>query len=154
MRVGASWGDACILNISTNGLLMQAPAPPPRGAYLELRRGRHAIVARVIWANHHRFGLRTQDLLPVEAIINEPESCNDELQRSTVNGTAGERRSLPRDRQVQHENSRMQSRMMEFVCMAIFVASAAGVVFGTLNQAFAGPLSNVSAALTPRSVSR
>jgi len=112
------------------------------------------MVARVVWVKHHRFGVRTQDLLPVEAIINEPESCDDELQRPTANETVYKRRSSPRDRQVQHDDSRMQSRMMEFVCIAVFVASAAGLVFGALDQAFASPLSDVSAALTPRSVGR
>jgi len=154
MRLDASWGDACILNISSHGLLMQAAAPPARGTYVELRRGRHPMVARVVWVKHHRFGVRTQDLLPVEAIINEPESCDDELQRPTANETVYKRRSSPRDRQVQHDDSRMQSRMMEFVCIAVFVASAAGLVFGALDQAFASPLSDVSAALTPRSVGR
>lgn len=39
MRTGASWGDVCLLNLSSRGVLAQAAVPPPKGAYIEVRRG-------------------------------------------------------------------------------------------------------------------
>lgn len=39
MRVGPSWSDALILNLSSKGLMVRSDRPPSRGSYLEIRRG-------------------------------------------------------------------------------------------------------------------
>ena len=44
MRSGVSWHDVCILNLSRRGLGIQAAEPPQRGAYVEIRRGKHVIL--------------------------------------------------------------------------------------------------------------
>jgi hypothetical protein len=147
IRVGATWNDVCILNISPRGLSMQASAPPPRGTYLEVRRGAHEIMACVMWANHHRFGVRTQDVLPIEHIINHPDRagaahCSDE--------PIPERRHSPRSAAERHETSRMLSRAMEFAVIGLFAASAAVVTFSTVADALQTPLADASAALAPR----
>lgn len=150
MRVGASWGDVCILNISSRGLLLQAATPPPRGTYLEVCRGRHVIVARVAWTKHHRLGVRTQEALPVEQIIEEPDSSTAEHPKAAPIAAAVERRSSPRNLQVRHQKSRVVARTMEFACIAIFAATAAVMAFEMLEKTFARPLPHVSAALAPR----
>ncbi len=73
IKAGPGWHDGCILNISSRGMLMQAADPPPRGSYLEIRRGALVIVARVMWTNRHRFGVKAQDPLPIDAIIRDVE---------------------------------------------------------------------------------
>ena len=75
MRVGAAWHDVCILDISSRGLALQTADPPPRGSYLEVRRGRHVIVARVVWADQQRLGVLSQDPLAIDAIIGEPDGA-------------------------------------------------------------------------------
>ena len=58
MLSGASWHDICILNCSLHGLGIQAPQSPARGSYVEIRRGRQTIVARVAWSKGHRAGVK------------------------------------------------------------------------------------------------
>jgi hypothetical protein len=148
MRVGTCWKDVCILNISSRGLLLQAAVPPARGSYLELRRGRHIMLARVVWADNRRCGLRTQDLLPVEEIVSERESPPAQSGTPTAPATFVDRRSSPREREVRHENSRMLSRAIEFCTITVFAASAAVAAYGTLEQSLSRPLASASAALT------
>ena len=150
MRIGASWNDVCILNISARGLSMQAAAAPPRGTYLEIRRGDHEIMACVIWANDHRFGVRTQDLLVIDDIIHQP----NRLAASPAGAAAGipilDRRRSRCGSAERHEISRMLSRSMEFAVMGMFVASAALVTFDFVADALQRPLADASAALAPK----
>jgi len=143
MRVAAAWNDVCILNISPRGLSVQAASPPPRGTYLEIRRGAHEITARVIWSGHHRFGVHTQDELAIDDIINHPD-------RSTEDPVATpDRRHARRTAATRHDDSRMLSRAMEFAVIGIFAASAAVATFGTVTEVLR-PLSGLSAALAPK----
>ena len=88
VRVAGVWGDVCILDISTRGLLLQSSDPPARGAYLAILRGHQSIVGRVIWVQGQRFGLRTQDALPIDEIINPPEASKLVLKRAVAAGTS------------------------------------------------------------------
>jgi hypothetical protein len=69
MRAGGAPVDICIRNISSRGMLLQAAAPPPRGAYVEILTARHTIVGRVAWRNDRRFGIETQARLDIGAIV-------------------------------------------------------------------------------------
>lgn len=144
MRCGASWSDACILNLSKRGMLVQSPEAPSRGSYLEIRRGSHVIVARVVWANSNRFGIRTQDDIPAEELIEDREKP------APAQGTGGvpcyERRARPRTNH-SHEASRWRSRAMEFGTMAIAGSAAAYLVFGAVSDSLGRPLAAVSQAL-------
>ncbi len=145
MRIGASWNDVCILNISPRGLAMQAAAPPPRGTYLELRRGEHEIMACVMWATDHRFGVRTQDLLVVDDIIHQPNRSA----ATSPGAETNDRRGTQRNSAERHESSRMLSRAMEFAVLGVFAVSAAVVTFGTVVEALQQPLADATAALAP-----
>lgn len=70
MRVGNSYSDVCIRDISGRGMMLQAALPPSPGTYIEILRGAHIVVARVVWARDRRFGIRAQDQMDVPAIIN------------------------------------------------------------------------------------
>src|SRR5690349_16447421 len=96
MRNGPSWADVNIRNISSRGLMVQAASSPPRGSYVELRRGRHAIVARVAWSNGRRFGVQTQDRLDVDAIVAEPDQSSSDFRKAKAADPAFERRATPR----------------------------------------------------------
>ena len=144
MRSSATWGDVCILNISSRGLQLQTARPPERGAYVEVRRGPHVIVGRVAWSKHHRFGIRSQDALFVDAIIAEPGDA--EAQRGPVAYVPVERRTVPRPA-ASAERSRVAARAFEFACVGLVVVAGATMLYGAAEAALAAPLATVSNAL-------
>lgn len=147
MRHGTGWSEARILNISSRGLLIQAPSAPRRGTYVEICRGQHRIVARVVWTQQERFGVFSQDRLPVDSITRGIEPPD------LPAGAAGcERRSRPREQVrpalVDHlARSRQQSRTIEFLCVVAFGAIAAVLAFDTIRTTLSRPLAQVSASL-------
>ena len=144
LRMGARWSDACILNVSSRGVLIHTPEPPQRGSYVELRREDKVIIGRVMWANGSRAGLRAQDRVPVEAIVTARAA---QARRLTARPTGGvERRRVPRD----HERSRLRGRAMEFASVAAIGATLSVAAFSMVAQALAEPLSRVRTALTPQ----
>ena len=148
MRNGASWHDVCILNVSKRGLGIQAADPPARGTYLEIWRGRHAIIARVMWAKGHRAGLQAQDSIFVEALVNEPVQSRA-LPAGVGDAQLVERRKAPRTIQQRQDQSRLAGRAFEFACF-VLVAGALGLTaFGAVQEALASPLSQIEAALGP-----
>ena len=149
MRIGASWNEVCILNISPRGLAMQAAAAPPRGTYLEIRRGGHEIMACVMWASHHRFGVRTQDALMIDDIIHHPDRpvaapADDAASQALAVRSVSRRKVAER-----LEHSRMLSRAMEFAVIGAFAAGAAAVTYAAVAEVLARPLAEASAALAP-----
>jgi len=142
MKVGAGWHDTCILNISSRGMLLQAADPPVRGSYLEIRRGPEVIVARVMWTKTHRFGVKSQDVLSIDAIV-----ANTALApiREAVPG--GERRANTRTRLAAHERSRLQGRVMEYGFAAALAVVVALFAAGEVYQLLARPAEMVTAAL-------
>ena len=145
MRSGVSWHDVCILNLSVHGVGIQAAEPPARGTYVEIRRGSQVIVARVAWARGHRAGLRSQDAIFISAIVNDVGSAASA--HRTIGGAGIERRSAPRMALQRHESSRLVGRAMEFACLGLVAAALALTAFGSVEQALARPLSQISAAL-------
>lgn len=144
MRNGASWHDVCILNLSLNGIGIQSAEPPERGAYVEICRGTQAIIARVAWSKGHRAGLRSQDAILIRALINENAAGPPPR---VAQGRPLERRRVSRTIKQEHERSRLVSRALEFACLALFVGALAMIGFGAVEQAFAAPLAQISAAL-------
>ena len=149
MRLGASWGNARILNISSRGLLIEGESAPPRGSYVEVRRGQHVIVARVIWTDSSRFGLFTQDPLSVEQIVSEPNRA-----AAPCPGTDAalvERRSAARIQEAHAQRldaSRQAGRAFQFAAMVAFGTSAAVAAYEGVQQSLACPMSQVTAALS------
>lgn len=152
MRVGARWGDVRILNISSRGLLIQSAEAPPRGSYLEVRRGMHTIVGRVVWAGDERFGVQTQDPLSIEAIIREPDRSGREFAEPGEEDAPFDRRAQQQRRRSTEqrlERSKVIGRSAEFVCVGLVGLAAALTGYAALEQAFAKPMSQVTAALAP-----
>lgn len=136
MRVGASWSDTCILNMSSRGLMAQAAVALERGSYTEIRRGRHVIVARVVWSNGHRIGLRAQDCLPIDSIVADeaaPERPGAKVERRATGRTT-------------HEEHRYQAHAFEFAGMAVGGLLAAAFLVAALRDVLR-PLGQVAAVL-------
>lgn len=144
MRAGASWSDACILNLSSRGMLIKADQAPSRGSYLEIRRGAYVLVARVIWANSDRFGVQTQDPVPAEGLIHPPDQAGAGV--APHDGAFVERRAATRPPAVL-EASRQQSRAIEFCAFLLVGAIGAMLALGAVEGLMAKPLAVVEKAL-------
>src|SRR5438309_3539610 len=90
VRSGAQWGDACILNVSSRGLLIHSAWPVVEGSTVEILRGEQLITARVMWCEAGRFGLHSDERLPVEDILSVEHSRG--LQLIASNGVFHDRR--------------------------------------------------------------
>lgn len=151
MRYGASWKDICILNLSSRGMMVRSSNTPLPGSYVEVRRGQHVIVARVVWSGDQKFGVLTQDRLPVDVI------ASDGAIEKPLADIPAERRSTPRranrldDR---HAASRLTGRLLEYGFLLIVGVSAAVGGFVTVEEAFANPLDLVSNALSDEDAKR
>lgn len=145
MRAGAAWGDACILNLSSRGMMVRSANVPRRGSYLELRRGAHVIVARVVWSSQDRFGAQTQDPVPVDGLILDPEGTYIPP-KSNGSGFV-ERRSAPRPSKERHEHSQRRARAIEFGTFLLLGAVATALVGEAVAHALGEPLTAVNAAL-------
>lgn len=151
MRIGATWRDVSVLNISSRGLLLRAPSPPTRGSYAEIRRGLHIILARVVWTDGNRFGVRTQDRLTIDDLIrNLPPGSEENWQRQS----SGEARDTERSGSAVLQNlvlarSKTLSRLLQFACIGLFGASAAVAAAAWVGQSLSQPLSAISNAMDP-----
>ena len=146
MRAGVAWHDVAILNLSKGGLGIQAADPPLRGAYVEICRGRHVIIARVMWTKGHRAGLKSQDPIWTESLLVEPS--NDHSAPPSAPTEPIERRQKPRTTQQRHDRSRLAGRAMEFACLGMGGAAMALLAFGMVEEALAQPLSKIETALS------
>jgi hypothetical protein len=143
MRHGDAWSDAHILNLSSGGLAMHSANPPSTGAYIEVRRGSHVIVGRVIWARSDRFGVRAQDRLSIGSLVaNDPDG---EPTRGHCAATA-ERRTRPRSDELKwrYVRSRDKGRSLQFVCIAALGFVLAACAYDAVVGALSRPLSIVS----------
>lgn len=144
LKTGDGWHDACIVDLSRRGAGLQAANAPPRGAYVEVRRGFHVIVARVVWSRGHRFGVTAQDDLPVDSIAADraPPTQTRPFER-----TAGDRRILPRAVSQRAEASRRRGQRLQFLAAVVGGSVAAMFAGAEVRQALAAPLAEVSTVL-------
>ena len=146
LRQPTGWTDARILNISSRGLMVHASTAPRRGTYVEICRGSYRIVARVVWTEEQRFGVSTQDLLPVDSITRGIDAA------PAPGGQAAERRSAsgtqrPTSSAERHEKSRQRSRTFQYACGVALGMGAAAIAFEAITQALSRPLAMVSSTL-------
>lgn len=142
LRSSLGWTDACILNISSRGLMIHSSRAGPQGSVVELWRGDHVIVARVMWQDGARAGLQTDERLAVEDILSLSSSAAMSLTAS--NPMAGERRARPRD---EPDRRKQQGRMIEFVSVVLAGCMFAATAYGMVTQALARPMALIHAAL-------
>lgn len=143
MQTSTGWVDAFIRDVSTRGMMIESETSPKVGSYVEVRRGRNVVVARVVWHNGQRFGIRSQDRISLAALYEDPELSRPPRQEATaafVERRRSDRESQRRSLAAQAERSQAISRVIQFTLMSAAVATAAfligSVVFHTLNQSF------------------
>jgi hypothetical protein len=145
MRAGTSWSDALILNLSSRGMLVRADQSPGRGSYLEIRRGPYVIVARVAWSKSGIFGVLTQDPVPADGLIRDPDGAAAAARPGTA--SFKERRTASRPPGVRHESSRQKARFAEFALIALACGIAAVLFVSAVAELVAKPLDMARAAL-------
>jgi hypothetical protein len=138
LRAGAQWSDACILNISSRGLMIHSARAGPKDNVVELRRGEHVIIARVVWSDGARVGLQACDRVPLEEIV----SADRAPLPAPVDGRFVERRRSPR-----YADPRLRGRAIEFIATLAVAASLATGGWLMAEEAFARPLALVATAL-------
>ena len=151
MRVDDSWIDVCIRNISPHGLLVAVANPPPRGNYVEIRRGTQIIVARSMWTDGQYCGLRAQELLPVQQIIAEPRLSRRPA--VAVVATAADRRrddcrtgaAAIADREIR---SRRFAAAFQFAVFAVVALGVSGWAAMSVYRSLAAPIATVEHALS------
>src|SRR5690349_3937884 len=78
LRSASGWSDACILNISSGGLLIFSKGAAEPGSQVEIRRGGRLVIGRVAWRQNQRIGLESDGPIPVGEII-DPELADAAL---------------------------------------------------------------------------
>jgi hypothetical protein len=150
MHTGAAWADVYLLNLSSRGALAQAANPPPKGSYIEVRRGSYVIVARVVWRDKHRFGVSTQDRIPIDQIISAPDASKN-LVRGQNPHQVERRATIRKPSSAQrHERSRTIAKRLEFCFLALAGLSMAAAAFSLAQDALATPLIRVTATLASK----
>lgn len=143
LKAADGWHDACLVDLSRRGAGLQAATAPPRGTYVEIRRGMHVIVARVVWSRGHRFGVEAQDEVRVESL-----ASNRAPPKGTIEQAAPlDRRRLPRPIAQRAEASRNWGLRLQFGFAALFGVGAATVTGAELRKALAAPLAEIGTAL-------
>lgn len=147
LRHERGWSEARILNISSRGLMVHAPQAPPRGTYIELSKGTHRIVARVVWVDCDRFGAMTQDAVAVAAMV-RGDDAESPLPASPRNDRRGSHRDPPPAER--HEFSRRRSQRLQFLTVTALGCAAAAFAFDTVRDTLFRPLNLVEVGLGGR----
>ncbi len=142
MRSQSGWSDACILNISSRGLLVYSKGAAQPGSVVQLSRGGHLIIARVVWRENRRMGLYAPDPLPVDEITNA-ETAAAAVEAVHANRPVHTHKDS-------HESSRGRSRMLQFASTALIGAALACVAALCVERALASPIATIGEALRSR----
>lgn len=141
MRASSGWSDACILNVSSQGLQINCNHLAAQGSVVEIWHREHVIIARVVWRKGNRAGLQAENRVPVEELMTAGQAPS--LQLTATQWPQMDRRKKTRS----HDESRLRARAIEFAGLAIITASLAGGVAGIVGQALERPLVLVETAL-------
>lgn len=147
MNADGRWTDACIHNASSRGLLVAADDAPTSGSYVDIRRGSLVIIGRVVWRKGRFFGVRTQDRVVVQALVDEPRRGAATAPTSTVDRRTSARLTSEGRMARRVERSRRIASMAQFGFLAASAAAAAAVMAGEVGATLSRPLAAVTASL-------
>jgi hypothetical protein len=148
MRDDASWSDVCIRNVSSHGMMLQMSKPPVTGSYVELRRADVIVVARVMWTEGGRCGLRTQAKVDVSALAAGRASGDTNSAGEPSFDRRSEERALPLlDLHDMAERAVLAGRNLQFMAGAAFASQLVMLLSYAAYQALSRPLDAVAQAL-------
>lgn len=142
LRGDQSWSDVCIRNVSSHGMMLLIDNPPPRGTYIEVRRGSAVVIGRVMWTGAGRCGLRTKDRISVAelTLANAQPGHND--------GAPVERRAQARAHHPADSATRAAAigRLAQFAAAIVLILAAGGFLAHTTYGLLARPSAAISQA--------
>ena len=147
MSADGRWSDACIHNASSRGLLVAADDAPASGSYVDIRRGSLVIIGRVVWRKGRFFGVRTQDRVVVQALIDEPRRGAAATPTPTTERRTSARLTAEGRIARRVERSRQMASIVQFGFLAAAAAAAAAIMADEVSATLARPLAAVSASL-------
>lgn len=140
LRWEGRWVTATIRNLSSRGLMVAAPAPPPPGTYVEVQVASQVITARTVWTQEQLCGLLAQGRLDVGQL------CGGSGTRPTPDF---DRRATPRASvRQQADNSRQLASLFQYAVAVAFALTAAGSVGWEVYKTLSAPMTAIEAKLS------
>jgi hypothetical protein len=141
LRHDGGWADARILDLSARGLMARSQYAPARGTYVEICRGAHRVVARVVWVRDGRFGARSRDPIVIDGLSDGVDPA--------LPAPANDRRSARREPPPAERlgRSRRWSRRGEFVAVVTLACAAAFLAVEAVRTTLSKPLNTIEAQL-------
>lgn len=135
------WGDAQICNVSSRGMMVLCEAPPRRSSYVEIRRGTHVVVGRIVWAADDSFGLQSQDKINLADLANpgkRPPSTTGDRRHAA---RAGDKISgrVPSLAEREAASARF-ARAANFIAIAVIGVGFAVIIADTAAESLANPI--------------
>lgn len=149
MRSGSEWSDVIIHNVSRRGMMLRAAQPPVRGSYIEVRKATMTIVGRAVWVRGQRFGVRTQDVIDMSALL---DHAAQQLGAAIgLTPSEGERRrasrSAPMTPAQTAERNRQRAAIGQFALIAVVGGAAAWLIADSVHGMLAAPFDAIRSAL-------
>lgn len=159
MRTGADWGDVVIHNMSSRGLLATAERPCKPGTVIEIRRVHHIVIGRVVWVKDQYFGVRTQDRIDIDAILEAKPPAHRPGAAPCEKQADADRRATARKIGHAHiadqaERSRLFASVFQSCAIGAAVIAASLLIAQEVGGLLSRPMATVGAYLEggPRSV--
>lgn len=149
MRSGSEWSDVIIHNVSRRGMMLRAAKPPMRGSYVEVRKATMTIIGRAVWVNGQRFGIRTQDVIDMPALLDH--AAHQLGAAIGLTPPAGERRNAPRAATITPaqaaERNRQRAAIGQFALIAVVGGVAAWFVADSVHNMLTAPFDAIRSAM-------
>lgn len=148
MRYDNGWADLTVCNLSLHGLMARCADPPPRGTFVEVRRGAVCVVGQVRWAYAGRLGIRAQDQIDIDGLLGDAPAAKNTHASERRQGPRGNDGGPPKETSAAlAERSRKWGRMFDWAVMTAVVIGAAGLLVTQVHSILSAPLDQIRAAL-------
>lgn len=143
IRTDTGWVDATIRNVSTKGMKLEMPAPPPRGSFIEIRRGGAVVVGQVRWVEEGCCGLLAQGRVPVAQL--KGAHAPGDKPRFGEKGEEVDRRATVRVMTPEEvaERSRLKAMLMQKLIIAVAGVAGAGFIGSLMYGALEKPMAAI-----------
>lgn len=121
-------------------------APPPRGTYVEVRRGTYVVVGRVVWSSNDGFGLFAQDTIVLSALTASATAAAQKERRLEPRKPGGTKANQKDVAEVGAESARF-ARAFDFLAVAAVVITGALLLTETVWDILAAPLQEAGKAM-------
>lgn len=154
MNAGGRELPVMILNVSQRGMLASSSTPPPRGHYVEIRKGGVVIVGRVAWSGNQVFGVRTQDDIDFLSLTGiRSEGMPDNAAKVSRKGSAATSRRTDKAGSLSaYDKSRIVSSRITYVASFIVSCAVAAAAGALAYELLSKPIETIREALSPQEI--